>query len=107
MISPPKYPANLVADFRTDVYQGKKSFVFTQLSVMGGHNDFLGILWLVVGGLCIVLAVVFLVTNFIKPRKLGDHTYLSWNNAPSSAAAKGKSKAPGPATGMSTGRDLS
>lgn len=74
---------------------------------MGGHNNFLGILWLVVGGLCIMLAVIFLITNFFKPRKLGDHTYLSWNNAPASAAAKGKGKAAGgPATAMSTGRDI-
>ena len=74
---------------------------------MGGHNNFLGILWLVVGGLCSMLAVIFLITNFFKPRKLGDHTYLSWNNAPASAAAKGKGKAAGgPATAMSTGRDI-
>lgn len=90
-----------------DQYQGRKSIVITTLSVMGGKNNFLGILWLVVGGFCIVLALVFLVTNLIKPRKLGDHTYLSWNNAPSSAAAKGKGKASGPTIGMATGRDLS
>ncbi|KAK7751906.1 alkylphosphocholine resistance protein lem3 [Diatrype stigma] len=97
----------LVPDFRSEVYSGKKRILFTELSVMGGHNNFLGILWLVVGGFCILLAVVFLITNFIKPRKLGDHTYLSWNNAPPSAAAKGKGKASGPSTAaMASGRDI-
>lgn len=89
------------------MYSGKKRILFTELSVMGGHNNFLGILWLVVGGFCILLAVVFLITNFIKPRKLGDHTYLSWNNAPPSAAAKGKGRASGPsAAAMASGRDI-
>ncbi|KAI5860047.1 Lem3/Cdc50 [Durotheca rogersii] len=102
------YSMDIIDNFRTDVYQGRKSIVITTLSVMGGRNNFLGILWLVVGGFCIVLALVFLVTNLIKPRKLGDHTYLSWNNAPaSSSAVKGKGKASGPAIGMATGRDLS
>ncbi|KAI0473246.1 lem3 cdc50 family protein [Xylariaceae sp. FL0804] len=101
------YQIDIVDTFRTDKYNGRKSIVLTTLSVMGGKNNFLGILWLVVGGFCITLALVFLVTNLIKPRKLGDHTYLSWNNAPPSTAAKGKGKASGPATGMSTGRDLS
>ncbi|KAI0836760.1 Lem3/Cdc50 [Hypoxylon sp. FL0890] len=101
------YSMDIIDNFRTDEYQGKKSIVITTLSVMGGKNNFLGILWLVVGGFCIALALLFLITNLIKPRKLGDHTYLSWNNAPSSAAAKGKGKASGPAIGMATGRDLS
>lgn len=74
---------------------------------MGGRNTFLGILWLVVSGFCILLAVIFLITNLIKPRKLGDHTYLSWNNAPASAAAKGKGKASGGmSAAMATGRDI-
>ncbi|KAK6950750.1 hypothetical protein Daesc_007275 [Daldinia eschscholtzii] len=101
------YSMDIYDNFRTDQYQGRKSIVITTLSVMGGKNNFLGILWLVVGGFCIALALVFLITNLIKPRKLGDHTYLSWNNAPSSAAAKGKGKASGPTMGMATGRDLS
>ncbi|KAH9906891.1 lem3 cdc50 family protein [Xylariomycetidae sp. FL2044] len=100
------YSLDIIDNFNAAQFNGKKSIVITTLSVMGGKNNFLGILWLVVGGFCIVLALVFLATNLIKPRKLGDHTYLSWNNAPSSAAAKGKGKAPGPSMGMATGRDL-
>lgn len=54
---------------------------------MGGKNPFLGIAYVVVGGICIVLGALFTVTHLIRPRKLGDHTYLSWNNETPGAAA--------------------
>ncbi|KAH7026200.1 ligand-effect modulator 3 family [Microdochium trichocladiopsis] len=101
------YSIAILDNFRATEYAGTKSIVITTLSPMGGRNTFLGILWLVVGGFCILLAVIFLITNLIKPRKLGDHTYLSWNNAPASAAAKGKGKAAsGPSTAVATGREI-
>jgi len=77
---------------------------------MGGKNPFLGIAYVVVGGLCIVLGAVFLVAWVVKPRyvfsaavhslidanlyrrKLGDHTYLTWDkDQPSTATTTGRS----------------
>ncbi|KAI7609035.1 hypothetical protein KC319_g12360 [Hortaea werneckii] len=63
---------------------------------MGGRNPFLGIAYIVVGGLCILLGAMFTVTQLIKPRKLGDHSYLSWNtDQPSSATTTGRAPRPG------------
>ena len=41
---------------------------------MGGKNPFLGIAYVVVGGLCIVLGVVFTVAHLVKPRHVFPHT---------------------------------
>jgi len=37
---------------------------------MGGKNPFLGIAYLVVGGLCILFGAVFLAAHLIKPRSV-------------------------------------
>jgi hypothetical protein len=81
--------------FPVHEYGGTKSILISTRTVMGGKNPFLGIAYVVVGGLCILLGAVFTATHLIKPRKLGDHTYLSWNNEqPSTATATGRSIRP-------------
>ncbi|KUI72721.1 Meiotically up-regulated gene 89 protein [Cytospora mali] len=94
------YQVDILHWFPADVYKGTKSIVLSTRTVMGGRNPFLGIAYIVVGGICILLGAVFAVTHLLKPRKLGDHTYLSWNNVPSSKHPAGSSAA------MASGRDL-
>lgn len=60
-------------------FKGGKYIYFSQRSVMGGKNPFLGITWIAAGGICLVLALCLLVVNAIKPRKTGDANLLSWN----------------------------
>lgn len=77
-------------NFNVTEYGGTKSILISTRTVVGGKNPFLGIAYVVVGGLCIVLGVLFTVTHLIRPRKLGDHTYLSWNNEATTATASGR-----------------
>ncbi|KAF2028607.1 Lem3/Cdc50 [Setomelanomma holmii] len=85
------YRLTIFDRFKVEQYSGTKSILISTRTVMGGKNPFLGIAYLVVGGLCIVLGAVFLATHLIKPRKLGDHTYLTWNNdQPSTATTTGR-----------------
>ena len=61
-----------VAVFPVDVYDGTKSVLISTRSVVGGKNSFLGIAYVVVGGLCIVLGVLFTIANLIRPRYATD-----------------------------------
>ncbi|KAI1290991.1 CDC50 family protein [Xylaria venustula] len=101
------YQLNIVDNFNMTEYKGRKSLVITTTGPLGGKNDLPGILWLALAGFFLLMSILFVAGSFLRPRKLGDHTLLSWNKVPPSAAAKGKGKAPaGPSIGMSTGRDL-
>ncbi|GAP93395.1 putative lem3 cdc50 family protein [Rosellinia necatrix] len=101
------YSIDIIDNFNMTEYKGKKSLVITTTGPLGGKNDLPGILWLALSGFFILMSLLFVIGNFLRPRKLGDHTLLSWNKAPPSAAAKGKGKATaGPSIGMSTGRDM-
>ncbi|KAL8159885.1 hypothetical protein V2J09_001422 [Rumex salicifolius] len=68
--------------YNTYSFSGKKMFVLSTTSWLGGKNEFLGIAYLTVGGLCFFLALSFSLIYLIKPRPLGDPSYLSWNTHP-------------------------
>ncbi|KAI5855873.1 CDC50/LEM3 family [Tricharina praecox] len=84
------YELEIYYRFPVKDYSGTKSIVISTRTVMGGRNPFLGIAYIVVGGLCILLGLIFTARHLIKPRKLGDHTYLSWNNEDVAAHASGR-----------------
>lgn len=79
-LQPGTYAVDIVQNFDTTLYRGKKMLVLSTRSAIGGRNNFLGIAYVVVAGLCAALGIVFLIQHLVKPRRMGDHTYLSWNS---------------------------
>jgi hypothetical protein len=49
-------------------YSGTKSIVISTTNVMGGRNIYLGVAYVVVGGLCMLLGTLFTARHLIKPR---------------------------------------
>ncbi|KAK4122364.1 Lem3/Cdc50 [Parathielavia appendiculata] len=75
-----QYQVDIQDNFDTTVYNGRKAFVITTVSSMGSRNIWPGIIFLIVGGICLILDIYFILSFFLwKPRKLGDPSYLSWN----------------------------
>ncbi|XP_070052317.1 ALA-interacting subunit 5-like [Nicotiana tomentosiformis] len=68
--------------YNTYTFGGKKSLVLSTTTWIGGRNNFLGIAYLAVGGICLFVAITFILMYVIKPRPFGDPAYLSWNLNP-------------------------
>jgi hypothetical protein len=60
-------------------FEGKKAIVVSTLSFLGGKNPFLGIAYIVIGFLCIAMAILFAIKQRFNARKLGDTTFLVYN----------------------------
>ncbi|KAG0380356.1 hypothetical protein BGX24_008806 [Mortierella sp. AD032] len=95
------YTMDINMNYDVTSYGGTKSIVISTVSFMGGRNPFLGIAYVVVGVICVVLGLVFTARHLYKPRRLGDHTYLSWNQNAATNTAMANAAASATATGAS------
>ena len=59
---------HLENNYNTYSFGGKKKLVLSTTTWLGGKNDFLGLAYLTVGGLCFFLAFAFTLLYLIKPR---------------------------------------
>ncbi|XP_059623293.1 ALA-interacting subunit 1-like isoform X2 [Cornus florida] len=76
-----KITVEIQNNYNTYSFGGQKKLVLSTTSWIGGKNDFLGAAYLTVGGVCVFMAISFILLYIIKPRPLGDPTYLSWKVA--------------------------
>jgi len=72
------YTVNIDNNFPVLDFSGDKAFVLSTTTWIGGKNNFLAIAYLVVGCVCMVLAVGFAIKQKLSPRQLGDERYLNW-----------------------------
>lgn len=66
------YTVRINNNYEVASFDGKKSFVISTTNALGGKNYFLAICYIVVGALCIVFAIIFLVAYLKK--KNSNHT---------------------------------
>ena len=54
------YTLEIEYNFEVASFEGRKNIVLTIQTLLGGRNLFLGIAYIVVGGICIILGIIFL-----------------------------------------------
>lgn len=71
-LDPGTYNLYIVNNYPVYEFQGKKSVVLSTVNTLGGKNNFLGIAYLVVGCICIIMALLFWVgyKNYNNDKKL-------------------------------------
>jgi hypothetical protein len=69
---------NVKDNYSVGDFDGEKAVVLSTTSWMGGKNNFLGLAYIVVGAVCILLAIAFLIKHCVSPRPLGDMKYFNW-----------------------------
>jgi len=74
------YTVLVTNNYNVAGFNGKKYVILSTTSWLGGKNIFLGVAYLVVGGVCLILAGLFFLKNLIKPRLAGDVQYLEWTH---------------------------
>lgn len=67
-MTPGMYAVKIANNYDVNGFEGNKSFVLSTTNALGGKNYFLAICYIVVGSLCLVFAIIFLVA-FLKKRK--------------------------------------
>jgi len=60
-------------------FGGGKTVVLSTMSFMGGKNPFLGVAYVVVGAVCLALALLFFIKDHLSPRKMGDPSHITFN----------------------------
>jgi len=61
------YTLGINNNYDVSAFEGKKTFVLSTTNALGGKNYFLAICYIVVGSLCIVFAIIFLIA-FLRKR---------------------------------------
>ncbi|XP_047150490.1 putative ALA-interacting subunit 4 isoform X1 [Vigna umbellata] len=69
-------------NYNTYMFGGTKKLVLSTTTLMGGRNPFVGTAYLFIGSLSLFFTIGFILLYVIKPRPLGDPSYLSWNKNP-------------------------
>ncbi|KAL1926440.1 hypothetical protein VTP01DRAFT_5769 [Rhizomucor pusillus] len=80
-LQPGTYQLQVDLNYDIRAYGGTKSIIISGTSFLGDRNPFMGLAYIIMGSVCALLGVIFLGWHFFRPRKLGDHDRLSWDQS--------------------------
>ncbi|CAR28259.1 hypothetical protein ZYGR_0N07530 [Zygosaccharomyces rouxii] len=72
------YTMEIGLNYPVSMFGGTKSLVLTTNSVIGVRNMSMGVVYCIVAGVSALFAIIFLIKVIIRPRTMGDHSYLSF-----------------------------
>lgn len=58
-LKPGNYTLNITNNYDVSSFNGSKKFVLSTTNLLGGQNYFLAVAYIVVGSLCLILALIF------------------------------------------------
>lgn len=58
----------MTQEFNVKEYAGTKSILLSTRTALGGKNPFMGIAYVVVGGVCVLLGALFTIAYLVRPR---------------------------------------
>jgi len=70
------YVVDIDNNYEVSSFTGTKSVVISQTSFLGGKNVFLGIAYIIVGGVCLFAGILFTIIHFTVGRSPGDLSYI-------------------------------
>lgn len=73
------YRIQVEDNYPVDSFKGTKSFIISTANWTGGRNPFLGITMFSVAAFCFGIALLILLLQVVRPKRLGDTKRLSWN----------------------------
>ena len=77
---PGRYSLVVEDNYPVNMFKGTKSVVLSTSSWIGGRSLVIGASHISVAALCFLLGIVLSGMQLLRPRRVGDTSYLSWNN---------------------------
>jgi len=67
-LQPGMYTLTIDNAYDVNGFDGAKSFVLSTTNALGGKNYFLAVCYIVVGALCLIFAIIFLIASLQKKK---------------------------------------